>query len=71
MYNLQNELKAVVKTAVLRIQTLLIRIWILLFNLVQIRNRLFDTDPDSYRFKEVPNEPKKYFFTSLLDFPYQ
>jgi hypothetical protein len=45
--------------AVLRIQTLLIRIRILLFTLIRIqifnliRIRPFDTDPDPYRFKEV------------------
>jgi hypothetical protein len=50
---------------VLRIQTLLIRIQILLFTLILtqirillfiliwIRTRLFDTDPDPYRFNEV------------------
>jgi hypothetical protein len=47
--------------AVLRIQTLLIRIRIMLFTLIRIRILLFnlirirpfDTDPDPYRFKEV------------------
>ncbi len=37
--------------AVLRIQTRLIRV--LLFNLIQVRIRLFDADPDPYRFKGV------------------
>ncbi len=45
----------------LRIQTLLIRIRILLFTLIRIRIllsdliriRLFDTDPDPYCFKDV------------------
>jgi hypothetical protein len=43
--------------SVLRIQTLLIRIRILLFNLIPVRIwiQLFDTDPDPdpYHFKEV------------------
>jgi hypothetical protein len=38
---------------VLWIQTLLIRIRILLFKLIRIQIRLFDTDPDPYCFKEV------------------
>jgi hypothetical protein len=38
---------------VLRIQTILIGIRILLFSLMRIQIRLFDTDPDPYRFKDV------------------
>ncbi len=38
---------------VLRIQTLLIRIRSLFFNLIRIRIQLFDTVPDPYRFEEV------------------
>jgi hypothetical protein len=60
--------------SVLQIQTILIRIWILHFNLIQIRFRLFtliqiqvllfDKDLDPYCFKEV-HKPSK------LDFPCQ
>ncbi len=60
--------------AVLQIQTLLIRIRILLFtltririmlfNLMRMRIRLFDTDPYPYRFKEVMYL-KQYFLYIL------
>ncbi len=56
---------------VLRIQTLLIRIrillftliriWILFFNLIPIRIWLFDPDPNPYRFEEVVMYLKRYF----------
>ncbi len=36
-----------------RIRTILIRIRILLFTLIRIRTRLFDTDPDPYCFEEL------------------
>jgi hypothetical protein len=54
---------------VLWIQTLLIQIRILLFQFDRIR--LFDTDPDPYRFKEVMYLKWYFFYTSLLDFPCQ
>ncbi len=48
---------------VMRIQTLLIRIRILLFKLTQIWIRLFDTDPNPYHFKEVMYLKKvKWYF---------
>jgi hypothetical protein len=61
---------------VLRIQTLLIRIWIMLFTLIRIRIwillfsliriRLFYTGPDPYRFKKVMHlkQYPTYFYTS-------
>ncbi len=62
---------------VLRIQTLfiririllynLIRIWIKLFNLTRIWIRQFDPDPDPYRFKEVMYL-KQYFYYILTWF---
>jgi hypothetical protein len=39
--------------SVSQIQTSLIRIWILLFTLIQIQILLFDTNLDPYHFKEV------------------
>ncbi len=67
-------------TRVLRIQTLLMRIRILLFafiririlffNLIRIRIWLFDKDPDPYRFKEVMYF-NKVLFIHLLDFSCQ
>ncbi len=66
--------------AVLWIQTLLIRIRILLFtliairillfSLIRIRVRLFDTDTDPYLIKEVMYL-KQYFFIYPLDFTCQ
>jgi hypothetical protein len=64
--------KIIADTAVLRIQTLLIRIQIMLFTLIRIRIllfnliwlQLFDTDPDPYHFKEVMYV-KQYFLYIL------
>ncbi len=45
-----------IETLLIRIRILLftlVRIRILLFNLIRIRIRLFDTDPDPYHFKDV------------------
>jgi hypothetical protein len=53
--------------AVLRIQTHLIRIRILLFTLIRIRIRLFDTDPKPCHFKEVMNL-KRYFLYIFTSF---
>ncbi len=55
------------RSTVLRIQTLLIRIRILLSNLIRIRIQLFDTDPDPYRFKEVMYL-KQYFLYIFTSF---
>jgi hypothetical protein len=61
--------KAKLLLPVLRIQTLLIRIRFLLFNLIRIR--LFGTNLDAYRFKEVMYPKMVLFYTSLIDFPCQ
>jgi hypothetical protein len=52
---------------VLRIQTLLIRIRILLSNLIRIRIRLFDADADPYRFEKVMYL-KQYFLYIFTSF---
>jgi hypothetical protein len=55
---------------VLRIQTLLRRIRILLFTLTRIRIRLFDTDPDPCCFKEVLYLKQYYLFLYIFTWFY-